>query len=201
MAKTPAGPELDRLTALLAKLPGLGPRSAKRAALFLLKRRDGVMLPLAEALRSAATTVQSCEICGNWDSQNPCAICADDARDNGVICVVQEVGDLWALERAGVHKGRYHVLGGVISPLDGIGPDDLNISSLAQRMSAANVREVILATAATVEGQTTANYIADRLEGVSVDVTRLSHGVPVGGELDYLDEGTIAAAIKARRPY
>ncbi|MGV6819156.1 MAG: recombination mediator RecR [Parvularcula sp.] len=201
MAKTPAGPELDRLIALLAKLPGLGPRSAKRAALFLLKRRDGVMLPLAEALRSAATTVQSCEICGNWDSQNPCAICADDARDNGVICVVQEVGDLWALERAGVHKGRYHVLGGVISPLDGIGPDDLNISSLAQRMSAANVREVILATAATVEGQTTANYIADRLEGVSVDVTRLSHGVPVGGELDYLDEGTIAAAIKARRPY
>lgn len=201
MAKTPAGPELDRLIALLAKLPGLGPRSAKRAALFLLKRRDGVMLPLAEALRSAATTVQSCEICGNWDSQNPCAICADDARDNGVICVVQEVGDLWALERAGVHKGRYHVLGGVISPLDGVGPDDLNISSLAQRMSAANIREVILATAATVEGQTTANYIADRLEGVSVEVTRLSHGVPVGGELDYLDEGTIAAAIKARRPY
>ena len=201
MAKTPAGPELDHLIKLLAGLPGLGPRSAKRAALYLLKRRATHMEPLAAALHDAAEKVQECEVCGNWDSRNPCAICADPERDDGTICVVQEVGDLWALERAGVHRGKYHVLGGVISPLDGIGPDDLNIGSLAQRASAAGVKEVILATAATVDGQTTAHYVTERLEGMSLDITRLSHGVPVGGELDYLDEGTLAAALKARREF
>ncbi|MEM6650580.1 MAG: recombination mediator RecR [Pseudomonadota bacterium] len=201
MPKTPAGPELDHLITLLSKIPGLGPRSAKRASLYLLKKREGLMEPLAEALSAAAHHVQACDICGNWDSQNPCAICSDEDRNDGVICVVQDVADVWALERAGAHKGRYHVLGGVISPLDGIGPDDLNIASLAQRASAGDVKEIILATAATVDGQITANYIAERIEGVDAKITRLSHGVPVGGELDYLDEGTLAAAIKARQPF
>ena len=201
MNHTPAGPELDRLITLLAKLPGLGPRSAKRAALHLLKRREGLMGPLALALEDAAAKVTACTVCGNWDSVDPCTICAKDERDTGIICVVQEVADLWALERAGVHKGRYHVLGGVLSPLDGVGPDDLNIASLAQRASAGNVREIILATSATIDGQTTAHYLTERLEGQQVEVTRLSHGVPVGGELDYLDEGTLAAAMKARRPF
>jgi recombination protein RecR len=200
MQKTPAGPELDHLIALLAKLPGLGPRSAKRAALHLLKRRDALMEPLAAALHDAAQKVVPCEVCGNWDSRNPCAICADEDREDGTICVVQDVGDLWAMERAGAHRGKYHVLGGVISPLDGVGPDDLNIGSLAQRASAAGIKEVILATAATVDGMTTAHYVTDRLDGTGVEVTRLSHGVPVGGELDYLDEGTLAAALKSRRP-
>ncbi len=201
MPKTPAGPELDQLISLLAKLPGLGPRSAKRAALHLLKKREGLMLPLSTALVEAADKVTACSVCGNWDSVDPCAICANDERDTGIICVVQEVADLWALERAGAHKGHYHVLGGVISPLDGVGPDDLNIGSLAQRASAGNVSEVILATSATVDGQTTAHYVTERLIGTSVAVTRLSQGVPVGGELDYLDEGTLAAAMKARRPF
>lgn len=201
MAKSPAGPELDHLISLLAKMPGLGPRSAKRAALYLLKKREVLMRPLADALDEAAEKVVACVLCGNWDSQNPCAICADESRNEGVICVVQDVADVWALERAGAHKGRYHVLGGVISPLDGIGPDDLNIASLAQRASASDVQEIILATSATVDGQTTANYVAERLEGLNITVSRLSHGVPVGGELDYLDEGTLAAAIKSRRPY
>ena len=201
MAKTPAGPELDHLIKLLSGLPGLGPRSAKRAALYLLKRRQTHMEPLAAALHDAAEKVQECAVCGNWDSRNPCAICADPERDDGTICVVQEVGDLWALERAGVHRGKYHVLGGVISPLDGVGPDDLNIASLAQRASAAGIEEIILATAATVDGQTTAHYVTERLEGQDLKITRLSHGVPVGGELDYLDEGTLAAALKARRAF
>lgn len=201
MQKTPAGPELDHLISLLAKTPGLGPRSAKRAALHLLKNREKMMVPLAEALHDAAEKVAECEVCGNWDSRNPCAICTDDERNDGTICVVQDVADLWALERAGTHRGKYHVLGGVISPLDGIGPDELNIASLAQRVSSASISEVILATAATVDGQTTAHYVTERLEGANVAVTRLSHGVPVGGELDYLDEGTLAAALKARRPF
>jgi recombination protein RecR len=200
MASTPAGPELDHLISLLAKLPGLGPRSAKRAALHLLKKREGLMQPLSVALREAAENVTACSICGNWDSTDPCTICAREERDTGVICVVQEVADLWALERSGAHSGRYHVLGGVLSPLDGVGPDDLNIASLAQRASAGNVKEVILATSATVDGQTTAHYLTERLEGLNVEITRLSHGVPVGGELDYLDEGTLAAAMKSRRP-
>ncbi len=201
MPKTPAGPELDQLISLLSKLPGLGPRSAKRAALHLLKKREALMSPLAIALEEAAEKVVACTICGNWDSMDPCAICSKEERDTGVICVVQEVVDLWALERSGAHKGQYHVLGGVISPLDGVGADDLNIASLAQRASAGNVKEVILATAATVDGQTTAHYVTERLASTGVAVTRLSHGVPVGGELDYLDEGTIAAALKARQPF
>ncbi|WP_306252263.1 recombination mediator RecR [Parvularcula sp. IMCC14364] len=201
MPRTPAGPELDHLISLLAKLPGLGPRSAKRAALHLLKKRDGLMTPLAKALDAAADKVTACSICGNWDSVDPCAICANEERDTGIICVVQEVADLWALERSGAHQGWYHVLGGVISPLDGVGPDDLNIASLAQRASAGTVTEVVLATSATVDGQTTAHYVTERLEGTSVTVTRLSHGVPVGGELDYLDEGTLAAAMKSRQPF
>lgn len=195
-----AASDLDRLIQLLARLPGLGPRSARRAALALLKRREALMLPLAEALRQAAANLRECSICGNLDMQDPCAICADPKRDAALICVVEEVDDLWALERAGAFRGRYHVLGGTLSALDGIGPDELNIAGLAGRAADPAVREVILATGATVDGQTTAHYLADRLAGLAVEVTRLAHGVPVGGELDYLDDGTLAAALKARRP-
>ena len=194
------GPELQRLIDLLAKLPGLGPRSAKRAALYLLKKRDPVMRPLAFALSDAAEKVKACETCGNWDSIDPCAICAEKSRDPAVLCVVQDVGDLWALERAGAHKGRYHVLGGLLSPLDGVGPNDLNIGTLIARAGYGGVREVVLALPATVDGQTTAHYVTDQLVVSGVSVTRLSQGVPVGGELDYLDEGTLAAAMKTRRP-
>lgn len=203
MAPSPssAGPDLDNLIRLLARLPGLGPRSAKRVALYLLRKRDTLMVPLAEALGAAAQRVTACSVCGNWDSQNPCAICTDEERDQAVICVVQDVADVWALERSRAHDGVYHVLGGVISPLDGIGPDDLNIAPLAQRASAGTVREVILATAATVDGQTTAGYVAERLDGIDVTVSRLSHGVPVGGELDYLDEGTLIAALRSRQRF
>ncbi|MCB2097341.1 MAG: recombination protein RecR [Parvularculaceae bacterium] len=194
------GPELQRLIDLLAKLPGLGPRSAKRAALHLLKKRDPVMRPLAFALADAADKVKACSTCGNWDSIDPCAICAEASRDQSILCVVQDVGDLWALERAGAHKGRYHVLGGLLSPLDGIGPNDLNLGSLIERASAPAVSEIVLALPATVDGQTTAHYVTDQLIAANVSVTRLSQGVPVGGELDYLDEGTLAAAMKTRRP-
>ncbi len=194
------GPELQRLIELLAKLPGLGPRSAKRAALYLLKKRDPVMRPLAFALSDAAEKVKACGTCGNWDSIDPCAICAEKSRDPAVLCVVQDVGDLWALERAGAHKGRYHVLGGLLSPLDGVGPNDLNIGTLIARAGSGGVREVVLALPATVDGQTTAHYVTDQLIVSGVSVTRLSQGVPVGGELDYLDEGTLAAAMKTRRP-
>ncbi|HRX41035.1 MAG TPA: recombination mediator RecR [Parvularculaceae bacterium] len=194
------GPELQRLIDLLAKMPGLGPRSAKRAALYLLKKRDPVMRPLAFALADAADKVKACSVCGNWDSIDPCAICADVTRDKTVLCVVQDVGDLWALERAGAHRGAYHVLGGLLSPLDGVGPDDLHIGALIARVKEGAVKEVVLALPATVDGQTTAHYLADHLEGGGVSVTRLSQGVPVGGELDYLDEGTLSAAMKARRP-
>ena len=195
------GPELQRLIDLLAKMPGLGPRSAKRAALYLLKKREQVMDPLAFALDDAAKKVKSCSLCGNWDSIDPCAVCGDPERAAGVLCVVQDVGDLWALERAGAHKGRYHVLGGLLSPLDGVGPDDLNIGGLVARASEDAVTEVVLALPATVDGQTTAHYLTEHLESASVSVTRLSQGVPVGGELDYLDEGTLAAAMKTRRPF
>ncbi len=195
------GPEIDRLIQLLARLPGLGPRSARRAALHLLKRREALMLPLAEALSLAATRVGDCGLCGNLDTSDPCAICADPARDKSLICVVEEVADLWALERAGVFRGRYHVLGGTLSALDGIGPDDLRIGPLVARAGADEVREVILATGATVDGQTTAHYVTDRLKASGVEVSRLAHGVPVGGELDYLDDGTLATALKARRPF
>ncbi len=193
------GPELQRLIDLIAKLPGLGPRSAKRAALHLLKKRDGLMRPLAFALADAADRVQSCSVCGNWDSIDPCAVCADSARDKTLVCVVEDVADLWALERAGAHRGVYHVLGGLLSPLDGVGPDHLNIGGLAAR-AREGVSEVVLALASTVDGQTTAHYLADRLADSGVRITRLSQGVPVGGELDHLDEGTLAAAMKSRRP-
>ncbi|MFN3961207.1 MAG: recombination mediator RecR [Parvularculaceae bacterium] len=194
------GPELQRLIDLLAKLPGLGPRSAKRAALHLLKKRDPLMRPLAFALDDAADKVKACGTCGNWDSIDPCAICVDGARDPAILCVVADVGDLWALERAGAHRGRYHVLGGLLSPLDGVGPKELSIGRLVDRAKAGGVKEIVLALPATVDGQTTAHYLGDQLAGSGVAVTRLSQGVPVGGELDYLDEGTLAAAMKARRP-
>jgi recombination protein RecR len=191
------GPEIETLIQLLARLPGLGPRSARRAALYLLKRRDHVLLPLVDALKSAAENIRTCSVCGNLDTSDPCTICSDAKRDAGLICVVEEVGDLWAIERANAFKGRYHVLGGVLSALEGVGPEDLNIAKLIER--ARDAREVILATNATVEGQTTAHYITDRLTGTRAQITRLAHGVPVGGELDYLDDGTLTAALRARR--
>lgn len=199
MASLPAGPEIDRLIQLLAKLPGLGPRSARRAALVLLKKREALLEPLALALRDAAKAIRVCEICGNLDTQSPCALCSDPRRDDHLLCVVEDVADLWALERAGVFRGRYHVLGGALSALDGVTPERLNFSSLIERVEK-GVDEVILAMNATVEGQTTAHYLIDLLQRSGVKVTRLAHGVPVGGELDYLDEGTLSAAFKARRP-
>jgi len=191
---------IDHLIQLLAKLPGLGPRSARRAALQLLKKREALMQPLAAALEEAARAVRACSVCGNLDSADPCAICIDPKRDPAMICVVEEVGDLWALERAAGFKGRYHVLGGRLSALDGVGPDQLAIQRLVDRARDPAVKEVILALSATVDGQTTAHYLTDRLAGLSLSVTRLAHGVPLGGELDYLDDGTLTAALKARRP-
>jgi recombination protein RecR len=191
--------EVERLIQLLARLPGLGPRSARRAALHLLKKKETLMTPLTQALETVAETVRTCSICGNIDTVEPCAICAEETRDPSVICVLEEVGDLWALERTGSFKGRYHVLGGHLSALDGIGPEDLNISKLVERAQQGGVKEVILATNLTVDGQTTAHYIAERLAPTGVAVTRLAHGVPVGGELDYLDDGTLTAALRARR--
>ncbi|HWU54430.1 MAG TPA: recombination mediator RecR [Rhizomicrobium sp.] len=190
------GSEIERLIQLLAKLPGLGPRSARRAALALLKKRDTLLEPLADSLREAADAILTCEVCGNLDTQSPCAICSDPRRDSHVLCVVEDVADLWALERAGVFRGRYHVLGGALSALDGVTPERLNVAKLLERVKL-GVDEVILAMNATVEGQTTAHYLMDLLG--EVKVTRLAHGVPVGGELDYLDEGTLSAAFKARR--
>ena len=196
-----ADTEIDRLIQLLAKLPGLGPRSARRAALYLIKRREALLAPLAGAMAAAADAVRSCSRCGNLDTIDPCAICADPRRDGSVICVVEEVADLWALERSAAFRGRYHVLGGTLSALDGRTPEDLNIAALIGRAGAGDVSEVILATSATVEGQTTAHYIADRLAGCDVTVSGLAHGVPVGGELDYLDDGTLSAAIRLRRSF
>ncbi len=195
------GPEIERLIALLAKLPGLGPRSARRAVLQLIKKKETLLVPLAAAMSEAAEKARICSTCGNVDTQDPCAICADAARDPHVLCIVEEVGDLWALERAGAHKGRYHVLGGVLSALDGVGPGDLNIGKLVERLSFGEVKEIVLAMNATVDGQTTAHYITDRVSGLGIAVSRLAHGVPVGGELDYLDDGTLAAAMKSRRPF
>jgi len=192
-----AGTEIERLIQLLAKLPGLGPRSARRAALVLLKKRDQLLEPLAQALQEAASATRNCEICSNLDTISPCAICRDPRRDPHVLCVVEDVADLWALERAGVFRGRYHVLGGALSALDGVTPERLNVAALLERVKS-GVDEVILAMNATVEGQTTAHYLMDHL--TNLKVTRLAHGVPVGGELDYLDEGTLNAAFKARRP-
>ena len=200
MAST-VSPEIEQLIKLLSKLPGLGPRSARRAALDLIKKRDGLMRPLAGAMAEAAEKISTCDSCGNVDAQNPCHICAAPGRDQTIICVVQEVGDLWAMERAGAFRGQYHVLGGTLSALDGVRPEDLNIAGLIERAGAGEVKEVILAMNATVDGQTTAHYITDHLERADVTVSRLAHGVPVGGELDYLDDGTITAAMKSRRPF
>ncbi len=192
-----AGPEIEQLIQLLARLPGLGPRSARRAVLHLIKKKDGLMIPLSAALDRAVEAVTVCEVCGNVDTRSPCGICADPRRsESGLLIVVEDVADLWALERAGVGQVKYHVLGGVLSPLDGIGPDDLSIEPLIRR--AGEFSEIVLAVNATVEGQTTAHYITDRLQGLGVRVTRLAHGVPVGGELDYLDEGTLSQALRAR---
>lgn len=199
MSNRSAGPEILRLIDLLAKLPGLGPRSARRAALHLLKKPDQLLSPLAAALSDAAAKVSPCSICGNFDTVNPCSVCATPGRDATLVCAVEEVADLWAMERSGVFKGRYHVVGGALSALDGIGPEDLNIASLVQRAGSGEVKEIILALNATVDGQTTAHYITDRLAHLPVKVTRLAHGVPVGGELDHLDDGTIAAALASRR--
>ena len=199
MSQRSAGPEILRLIELIARLPGLGPRSARRAALFLLKRRDTLLKPLAEALAEAGEKIEKCEVCGNFDTVQPCAVCQADGCDDSVICVVEDVPDLWALERGGAFRGRYHVLGGVLSAIDGVTPDDLNIASLVARVQSGGVREVILALNATVDGQTTAHYVAEQLEGTGVEVTRLAHGVPVGGELDHLDDGTLATALRSRR--
>ncbi|MFZ4120196.1 MAG: recombination mediator RecR [Caulobacterales bacterium] len=195
-----ASPEIERLISQLAKVPGLGPRSARRAALQLLKKRDVLMVPLAEAIAQAAAAVKTCSTCGALDTTDPCHLCVAPERDDGVICVVAEVGDVWALERAAGYRGRYHVLGGVLSALDGIGPDELRIDSLAARVGQGGVREVILALAATVDGQTTSHVITQRLASFGVHVTRLSHGVPVGGELELMDDGTLFAALQSRRP-
>ncbi|MGH6988916.1 MAG: recombination mediator RecR [Stellaceae bacterium] len=192
--------DIDALIQLLAKLPGLGPRSARRAALYLFKRRESMLLPLAEALADAALSVRHCRRCGNLDSVDPCHICGDSRRDGTRLCVVEAVADLWAVERSGAFSGRYHVLGGTLSALDGIGPEELRIDGLIARLPEEGIEEVILALSATVEGQTTAHYLADRLAASGVAVTRLAQGVPMGGELDYLDEGTLSAALAARRP-
>lgn len=196
-----SGAEIDRLIQLLAKLPGLGPRSARRAVLYMLKRRDGFMLPLGEAIGAVASAILPCGICGNLDTTDPCPICADPKRDGGLVCVIEDVADLWAIERTASYGGKYHVLGGILSALDGVRPEDLNIPALVARAAAGDVREVILAMNATVEGQSTAHYLTDRLAATGVKLSRLAHGVPIGGELDYLDEGTLAAALKARRPF
>lgn len=200
MPKAVAGPEIERLIQLLARLPGLGPRSARRAALHLIKKREQLMAPLAAALSAAMDKIQVCRVCGNIDTQSPCTVCTDAKRDRSVIVVVADVADLWALERAGALNALYHVLGGTLSPLDGVGPQDLSIDALISRAHDPAVKEVILALNATVDGQTTAHYITDLLHGANVTVTRLAHGVPVGGELDYLDDGTLATAIRSRTP-
>ncbi len=201
MAGAVAGPEIERLIQLLARLPGLGPRSARRAALHLIKKREALMAPLAAALDTAMEKIQICRTCGNIDTQNPCTICTDARRDASAIVVVADVADLWALERAHALNGRYHVLGGTLSPLDGVGPDDLTVDALIRRAHDPAVKELILALNATVDGQSTAHYITDLLHDRDIKVTRLAHGVPVGGELDYLDEGTLAAAIRSRTPF
>ena len=198
MARGTAGPEIERLIQLLARLPGLGPRSARRAALHLIKKREQLMSPLAEAIETAREKIVICSVCGNIDTHNPCTVCTDAKRDLSLIVVVADVADLWALERANAVNGRYHVLGGTLSPLDGVGPADLTIDALVSRAHDPVVKEVILALNATVDGQTTAHYITDLLHNAEVKVTRLAHGVPVGGELDYLDEGTLSAAIRQR---
>ena len=201
MPKRTAGPEIERLIQLLAKLPGLGPRSARRATLHLIKNRDKLLAPLATAMAEARDKVKVCSHCGNVDTADPCTLCSDPRRDRSLICVVEEVGDLWALERAGAWSGLYHVLGGTLSAVEGIRPEDLSISPLLERTAREGIKEVVLAVNATVEGQTTAHYITERLKELNIPASRLAHGVPVGGELDYLDEGTLTQAMRARRPF
>jgi recombination protein RecR len=198
MAERVAGAEIERLIQLLARLPGLGPRSARRAALHLIRKREELLAPLADAMQTAREKILVCSQCGNIDTLDPCTICRDARRDPHVIVVVETVADLWALERAGAIRARYHVLGGTLSPLDGIGPQDINLQTLVVRVAEADVREVILAVNATVDGQTTAHYVTDLLAHLEVKTTRLAHGVPIGGELDYLDEGTLSTAIRQR---
>ncbi|MEM7775620.1 MAG: recombination mediator RecR [Pseudomonadota bacterium] len=200
MAHSVSGPEIERVIQLLGRLPGLGRRSARKAALALVKRREELLVPLADALKVAAETLETCTICGNIDTVQPCTICADPRRDASLIVVVEDVGDLWALERAGVVNARYHVLGGHLSPLDGIGPDQLNLATLVARAKEPEVHEVLLALNVTVEGQSTAHYVTDLLADAGVTVSQIAQGVPIGGELDYLDDGTLAAAIRSRRP-
>jgi recombination protein RecR len=195
-----AAPEIERLIELMAKLPGLGPRSARRAVLHLIERRVALMQPLATAMLAAADAVSPCSECGNLDANDPCSICRDPRRDPSVLCVIEGVADLWALERSAAFRGRYHVLGGTLSALDGIGPDDLNMTRLIDRAASPEVKEVILALNATVDGQTTAHYLRERLADCGVTVSGLSHGIPVGGELDYLDDGTLSMALSSRRP-
>ncbi len=192
--------EIDQLTTMLRRLPGLGPRSAKRVILHLLKKPDSLMTPLADLIAKTADRVVTCQRCGNFDVQSPCEICTDASRDQTTICVVEEVDDLWALEATNSYHGLYHVLGGILSPLDGIGPEDLNIPRLLERLRNSKINELIMALGATVDGQSTAHYITDHLTDSTINITRLSHGVPVGGELDYLDEGTLITALKSRRP-
>ncbi|MHC3126187.1 recombinase RecR [Brevundimonas sp. GN22] len=199
MAAT-AGPEIERLISLLAKLPGMGPRSARRAALALLKRREQLLVPLAASMAETAEKVVNCSVCSAPDTRNPCAICSDQSRDNALICVVEEAGALWAMERSGAFRGKYHVLGGLLSALDGVGPDQIRVGELIGRAKAGDVREVVLALPATVDGQTTAHYLSEKLAAAGVEVTSLARGVPVGGELDWLDDGTIVQALRARRP-
>lgn len=194
------GPEIDRLIRMLARLPGLGPASARRIAVRLLSQRAELMLPLADALRETAEAVRPCGTCGNLDTTDPCAICTDPRRDQGLVCVVESVADLWALERAGAHGGSYHVLSGALSAIGGITPDDISVAALLRRVGQGSVREVILATSATVDGQATAHFLADRLKPSGVAVSRLAHGVPMGGEIERMDHGTLAAALRARRP-
>jgi recombination protein RecR len=201
MAERVAGVEIERLIQLLARLPGLGPRSARRAALHLIRKREELLAPLADAMNLARDRIVTCSACGNVDTCDPCTVCRDERRDPSLLVVVETVADLWALERAGAIRARYHVLGGTLSPLDGVGPKDLNLASLIDRVAAGEVKEVILAVNATVDGQTTAHYITDLLSHLSIKTTRLAHGVPVGGELDYLDEGTLAAAIRSRTDF
>jgi recombination protein RecR len=201
MARRAIGPEIERLIQLLAKLPGLGPRSARRAALHLVKNRESLLGPLAGAMAEAHARVVVCSQCGNIDTVDPCTLCTDPRRDRSLICVVEEVGDLWALERSAAVSGLYHVLGGTLSAIEGVRPEDLSIGKLLDRASQPGVKEIVIALNATVEGQTTAHYLTERLKGLPIAISRLAHGVPVGGELDYLDEGTLAAAVKARRPF
>ena len=193
-----AGPEIEKLIQLLARVPGLGPRSARRAALHLIKKKDQLLRPLGAAMAEAAENVRVCSRCGNVDTSDPCTVCADPKRDQSTVIVVEDVADLWALERAGAMNASYHVLGGTLNPLDGVGPDQLAIRQLVARVAEGGIKEVVLAVNATVEGQTTAHYLTDQLGGLDVRVTRLAHGVPVGGELDYLDEGTLSAAMRSR---